>query len=298
MQLATRPWITAGVALAGAGVIAVTPLAPALPEVTVPAVQLTAGALTTGEDIWQAVIAAAFGPDAALLDATSHDGFFSSLPNILPGLADHQLLYDFSASPASGVLLGDVGTVLSPMLALQNSIHEIIGDLGGASPDPAAALTEFLDIPAAVTNAFLYGYGEIDLAPLVSALGPIAQYYTLDAELPLGGLLSPAGSFFTALALEESYQPPCSEGPPIICIRLEELTPGNHVGPIASLEELSHAVAQAIGSSGTGNSTAEALNLTAQLGELPTVLTALTTELSTLPAQLSALPADILASLF
>ncbi|MGH3561752.1 MAG: histidine phosphatase family protein, partial [Mycobacterium sp.] len=42
-QLATRPWITASVALAGAGVIAATPVTVPLPEIHVVDIQLTAG---------------------------------------------------------------------------------------------------------------------------------------------------------------------------------------------------------------------------------------------------------------
>jgi hypothetical protein len=43
MQLATHPWITAAVALAGTSVIAVTPVAVPLPDVQIRAVQLTSG---------------------------------------------------------------------------------------------------------------------------------------------------------------------------------------------------------------------------------------------------------------
>jgi phosphohistidine phosphatase SixA len=42
-QLATRPWVTVGVALAGAGVITLTPITAPLPDVHVPDIQLTAG---------------------------------------------------------------------------------------------------------------------------------------------------------------------------------------------------------------------------------------------------------------
>ena len=45
-HMATRPWIAAGVALVGAGAVAVTPVAapiPALSSLQSPAVELTAG---------------------------------------------------------------------------------------------------------------------------------------------------------------------------------------------------------------------------------------------------------------
>jgi hypothetical protein len=43
MQLTIRPWITAGVVLATAGLITATPVARALPDIQTAAVQLTAG---------------------------------------------------------------------------------------------------------------------------------------------------------------------------------------------------------------------------------------------------------------
>ena len=43
MQLSTRPWVIAGVALVGAGLIAATPVAAAVPDVQAADVQLTAG---------------------------------------------------------------------------------------------------------------------------------------------------------------------------------------------------------------------------------------------------------------
>ena len=65
MQLATRPWITAGVVLVGSSVIIATPVEAAVPDLSVSAVQLTAGsdplaeweqviqqALTNATDIW------------------------------------------------------------------------------------------------------------------------------------------------------------------------------------------------------------------------------------------------------
>jgi hypothetical protein len=58
MQLVTRPWITASVALAGAGVVAVIPMAahpPGLPDVQTRAVKLMSGAdpLTEWGDVLQ-----------------------------------------------------------------------------------------------------------------------------------------------------------------------------------------------------------------------------------------------------
>src|SRR5690625_4497002 len=53
MDNALRPYLTAGIAVLGAGAIAVTPVAPTLPEVQIPAIQLTAAPpLTDWVDIF------------------------------------------------------------------------------------------------------------------------------------------------------------------------------------------------------------------------------------------------------
>lgn len=51
-SLAVSPWITAGVALVGAGAVAVTPVSPPLPDIQIPAIQLTAGPSTDWLDIF------------------------------------------------------------------------------------------------------------------------------------------------------------------------------------------------------------------------------------------------------
>jgi hypothetical protein len=58
LELAARPWITAGVALVGAGVVIVTPVKPAVPDIEVAAVQLTSSPegidpITAIEDVFK-----------------------------------------------------------------------------------------------------------------------------------------------------------------------------------------------------------------------------------------------------
>ena len=58
MQLATRPWITAGVALMAAGAIIVSPVKPAIPDIEVAALQLIASPegidpITAIEDVFK-----------------------------------------------------------------------------------------------------------------------------------------------------------------------------------------------------------------------------------------------------
>jgi hypothetical protein len=223
----------------------------------------------------------------AAFDAGTTGPLYGIIESALPSLADYQSLYEFAASPVSGVLLGEVGTVLGPVLALKDSYQDFVSDLSGATPDTTAAVNDLLNIPANIADAYLNGQfldgtsPEIDLSSLVSALGT-APYYSVDAELPLGGLLSTnAGSFFNALDLDVSYMPPCM---PPICMSFESFQAGEAIGPIAALEALSQDVAQAITPTGTADSLPDLATLLS--GDLSTALANLPTEFSTLTTDL------------
>ena len=216
----------------------------------------------------------------------------SFLADAIPALTNYQDLYDFAASPASGVLLGELGTVLSPILALNDSIQDIVSDLSGATPDLTAALDNLLDIPANIADAYLNGQfldgtsPEIDLGSLISALG-VAPYYSVDATLPLGGLLSTdGGSLLSALALSIGYAPPCSDD---ICFGEFSFQLGGAVGPLAALEVLAQDIAQAITPSSPA--AADSLpDLSALLGsDLSTALTNVSAEFTTLTTDLLSL---------
>ncbi|MEZ0366584.1 outer membrane porin GjpA [Mycobacterium sp. pUA109] len=320
-QIAPRPWVTAGVALAGASLIAVTPVTAAqLPDIQVPDIQLTAAgdfdpigtwesvlqtASTNATDIWdhfsaapfpvaQQVLAnqigyleefvkdpasianvpteifhnlqAAFGapfepflPDNPAdfiypsLDST-HAPWFDIFQQLIPTLiTDENLqplvldLLSFSASPASGVLWGSIGTMLSPALQFGSDVTGIVDAL--SSSDPMTALQDLVDMPANITNAFLNGYGPVDLVPLLAQLGitlPSIDIFGLDASLtslPLdfGGLLSPGGSLFDAIGVTASL---LGADLPLFA--------GDPVGPIASMVELAQSIAMDIGWSGSG----------------------------------------------
>ncbi|OHV05057.1 outer membrane porin GjpA [Mycobacterium talmoniae] len=355
-QLATRPWVTAGVALAGASLIAVTPVTAApLPDVAPPEIQLTAGldpitpwvdviqqASTNVSDLFaawssdpfpiirqvatnqigyledifrgdfgtvfsqiahnlQAGFTAPFVPDANLL-STVEATWSSSVGGIggaalirtaqaaaallLGGPVNHLNLFNFAydataddalvhallgftASPLSGVLLGAVGPVIGPGVALVDSIQSIIGDLSGPDTDPLAALNELINIPAHMTGAFLNGGESLDLTPLVSLLDlPPAVEALVDinsVNLELGGLLSPAGSLFNALGFDVSV----TGG--LVGIDL----PGYGVGPIGSLIALTQAIAEAITPSGTDTFSALGGDLGGLAGEIPNLLAGL-----------------------
>ena len=74
MQVAAKPHVTVGIALAGAAVIAVSPIAPTLPDIHVPdihvpgihAAQVELTALTNPLEQWAQVIGAAISSAGAL----------------------------------------------------------------------------------------------------------------------------------------------------------------------------------------------------------------------------------------
>jgi hypothetical protein len=338
MQLVVRPWITAGVALAGAGAIAVSSVAPLpdLPDIQSRAVRLTAGFdpftpfvdvfntasanATTVSDFYfeapgaalqQAIVnqVGSIGQDpatviqdvqvnllTALLAATFIDpdqdpedldfinmlaqqtldplhqevqtALTAGIPGIFP-VPDQPIpmIVDFLSSPLSGVLIGSVGPVVSLAVAFGNSVQAAIDAFG---TDPTAAMQDLINIPANVTNAFFNG-ATLDLSALIPLIEqanivPLPDGVSLDSlSLAFGGLFSPGsvadgvgGSIFNAVGLDLS-------GVPLLG-NLD--VPGQGVGPIAAMANLSQIVAEAIGWDGTGNPLADLTFPTIDLSDM------------------------------
>jgi len=153
---------------------------------------------------------------------------------------------NFSGSPLSGVLWGDIDATLSPALQLNDDITSIVDALSGSNPDCTTALQDLANMPANVTNAFLNGHGDVNLDTLLSELGITVPASGLTGEVDLGGLLSQAGSLLNALGFTDTLGD-CS----IACATFD--VPTTAVGPIASMIELSQAIAESIGWDGVGN---------------------------------------------
>jgi hypothetical protein len=181
------------------------------------------------------------GTPPAFLYPSLSPGFhvlgYHAIDSMLTSDIDKALLA-FTASPLSSVLLGDLGPILDPWLALQDSIQNALH-----APDLTSALNDLINIPANIADATLNGQfldgttPELNLTPLLSLLPAGTLPSTIDIQsldLALGGLLSPGGSLFNAIGVDLTK-------PFTIDI------PGVAVGPIASHIELDQAIAAALG---------------------------------------------------
>ena len=170
-------------------------------------------------------------------------------------------LTNFAASPLSGVLIGFAGPVVSPGVQLLNNAGIIAADLTGGNP--AAALTQLIDTPADVVNAFFNG-ATLNLDPLAPIFSPFVSAGDNGGEqlnglsLAFGGLFSPGqvitgvngpmyygtgGSLFNSLGLDLSLVPPDDGAGDII------LVPGIPIGPIGATAGLIDIFGQALGGS-------------------------------------------------
>ena len=170
-------------------------------------------------------------------------------------------LTNFAASPLSGVLIGFAGPIVSPGVQLLNNAGTIATDLTGGNP--AAALTELINTPADLTNAFFNG-ATLNLDPLAPIFSPFVSAGDAGGEqlnglsIAFGGLFSPGqvvngvngpmyygtgGSLFNSLGMDLSLIPPDDGAGDIV------LVPGIPVGPIGATAGLIDILGQALGGS-------------------------------------------------
>jgi hypothetical protein len=212
-------------------------------------------------DNLQAGVEAPFAADLTTLDPLHQlvygilvNGIPPALPPLLP--ADLAPIIALTTTSLSGVLLGLVGPVIAPVLALVASTQAIIANLTGEAPDLETALNTLINVPAAMTGAFLNGGQTLDITPLVSLLGSDLLPEGTTIGVTFGGLLSPGGSVFNALDLVVPLDD-------ILGVPVDLEIPGQGPGAIGSLIDLSKVVARAIGWDGTGNPLAPPLDTSA-----------------------------------
>lgn len=183
MQLALRPYVTTGVAIVGASVIAVAPIVPTPTEIQVPnplvqvdrSVTLTANEI---EDAFNQLIFAA--TDIGLRLAT------------LPAPLVAQLLGVSNEEAQAFLALGAVG-LAGPLIsgpgAIGSAIQDVVDQLG--SGNFAALLNALIGAPATVIDGFVNGGFGPDLSPLLQE--------ALIAVMPALGALEMLGLPFPAV---------------------------------------------------------------------------------------------------
>jgi hypothetical protein len=178
---------------------------------------------------------APFAVDLNTLDP-AHTGVYNLLPQVAPDLP--QGLLDFLTTSVSGLLIGLIGPVLSPVLALGSSIRSAVVAL--QTSDWAGAVNELINIPAVMVNAFLNGGPTIDVTALLASSVPPPSVLN-SATIALGGLLSQGGSIFNAVALDASVKlSPLLPAIPVV------VPAGPPAGVFGSLIAMTNAIAGAI----------------------------------------------------
>lgn len=238
------------------------------------------------DTLYQSLDDVVISTGTSILQATKDDLFTLTQQLVIPSLiTDPSLqqladsLLDFTGSPLSGVMIGDLGTMLSPVLEFNADVTAIGDALGGSTPDLTTAFQDLVNMPADITNAFLNGYGDVDLTPLLNDLGITLPSLTFfgapaditDVNVDLGGLLSGAGSLFDSLGLDLDV-------PALGTIDSSGLA----VGPLASMVEMGQSIAEALGWSGAGDPLSSVADLgasTADAGSLATDLSTVWTSL-------------------
>lgn len=194
-----------------------------------------------------------FGWDV-LSKAVGHEQVFKGL-RLLSGISPSlRSLLDFTASPASGVLLGAVGPIVGPGLALSAGVQHALAH----SADPLTALNDLVNIPAYMADAFFNGGPSLDALPAFDAIGfptrfeiPFLARTSIDAlGLTMGGLLSPEGSLFNAFDFTGSAGLLNIGNWSALGGKFE--LPGNEVGALGTLIGLPETLAKSIGWNGNG----------------------------------------------
>lgn len=219
-----------------------------LPDIAAIGIQLAgnlaaAPTAPVGRDLFSMDIPHALG-FVALETAVTRIADFTPVPGIVT-----QLL-NFTGSFASGALIGLLGPIVGPALALSQSVQKIAETLAAPVPDVATALSEVINIVPNVLNAFLNGGPVLAATPLVSVVGSILGVSipaVTTVGIAMGGLLSPGGSLFNTADLSITIDLPEPDPPVELALK------GVPSGTLGSLISIPRSIARAIGWSGFGN---------------------------------------------
>lgn len=218
-------------------------------------------------------------------DPTGHAAVFGEIPSFLPAsdAATVTQILDFMASPASGIIIGELGPYIAPWVALSNSITAGDG---------------FNETLANMVGAFFNG-ADLNLDSLIPA---IEQADVLPAgmnienlDFAFGGLLTPGqvgtvtdgvtpdvgGSIFNGLGIDLTGVPTIQQ--------LETISQA--VGPIGAWEGWVQTIASLLGWDGSGSPLADVT-----LPVIPTDILDSGTSAAAVAADLSTWVQDLLAA--
>lgn len=223
------------------------------------------------------------------LSGSLHAYLFSELPSFLPSSvnpAEVTPIVDFLASPESGIIMGDLGPLISPLVELSNCIT--------AGDDLNTTLAD-------VTGAFFNGATlNLDsLIPAIEQAGVFPGGMNLEnLDIAFGGLLTTGsvgpdgdavgGSIFNSIGIDLTGVPSLGS---------IDLT-GQAVGPLGAWEGWAQTIGSLLGWDGSGSPLADVTLPTIPDGFLDsgTAAASVGADLSTAAADLSGLWQDLLAA--
>lgn len=185
MNLALRPYVTTGIAIVGASVIAVAPIVPTPTEIQIPnpTVQLDRAVRLAANEIEDAVNALAFaGANVLVSLAKLPAPLVAQLLGIPPAAAEALL---------AGAALGLSGPVIGGLGAGGTAIQDIVNQLG--SFDLAAIINSLIGAPATLIDGVVNGNYGPDVGQLLLSGLPFPAF--------VGGLINPGGLGLGGLTL-------------------------------------------------------------------------------------------------
>jgi len=185
MQLAVRPYVTTGIAIVGASVIAVAPIVPAPTAVQIPnpVTQLERGVQLTVNEIEDAFNQLAFvGAQAAVTLAQLPAPLVAQLLGIPQPAAE--LLLAGAALGLSGPLIGGIGSGGA-------AVQDVVDQLGGG--DIAALINALIGAPATLIDGVVNG----GFGPNVGTLLGFPDFI----NVLVGGLINPGGLDLSGIIL-------------------------------------------------------------------------------------------------
>ncbi|MGB3474194.1 MAG: hypothetical protein WBA69_05370 [Mycobacterium sp.] len=202
-HLTLRPYLTAGVAVVGAGMLAVVPVAPvsapALSPGGAPAVALTTTYTELFTNTWDNVQNISAHADwsgifqvftAMFTNPLGVIGAVTDLtPTVDTDITSLPATVSVQLAPAMELLIANLGS----QAATLNALNSVIAELG----DPATGFTALLNAPATVLNAYLNGQDNLSLLGGIINIpvfnGILAPEQNLAVDLNLTKLLDALG---------------------------------------------------------------------------------------------------------